>query len=177
MPSFRTAAGIALAGYIALFAQARSTMESSLRLERVFQAPPEKVFDAWTDPAAIRQWFPNGASVHWDGDPKVDARRGGRFDWKVIGDDNPRDIFHFRGAYREIRRPAKLVFTWNWESLPIDGVRGPGRTMVTIEFMAESSGTKIMLTQTGLPSEAARDAHDKGWKRCFNGIAKVAGQR
>lgn len=147
-------------------------MESSLRLERVFRAAPESVFDAWTDPIAIRQWFPDGASVHWDRDPKVDVR-GRRFDWKVVSDNHPHHIFNFRGAYLEITRPAKLVFTWNWASLPIDGVHGPGKTMVTIEFVPESSGTKILLTQTGLPSEAARDAHDKGWQRCFDGIAKV----
>jgi len=173
----RPALAAALGACLALSAQTKSSMDETLHLEHAFQAPPETVFDAWTDPAAIRQWFPDGAAVHWDGDPKVDARRGGRFDWRVVGDDNPRDIFHFRGAYCEITRPAKLAFTWNWSSLPIDRVHGPGKTLVTIEFAAANNGTKIVLTQTGLPSEAARDAHDKGWQRCFTGIAKIVERR
>lgn len=144
-----------------------------LRVEHTLQALPGKVFHAWINPAAIRRWFADLAPVHWDQDPTVDARPGGQLEWRVLSDENPQHAFHFRGTYLEVSPPVKLVFTWNWESLPIPGVHGPGQTVVTIELLSSSRGTKIVLTQTGLPDEAAREAHARGWQRCINGIAMV----
>jgi uncharacterized protein YndB with AHSA1/START domain len=144
-----------------------------LRLEHRFPASREKVFQAWVDRASVRRWFPDEARVHWVRNPKVNARPGGQLDWEVASDDEPREIFHFRGFYREVEASTKLAFTWSWKSLPIDGVHGPGQTAVSIRFVDDDGGTKIVLIQTGLPSEAARDAHDRGWRRCFKGIEKL----
>jgi len=79
-------------------------------------------------------------------------------------------VFHFHGPYREYRAPRKLSFTWEWESLPISGVEGPGNTLVTLKFVPAGKGKVVILTQTGFASQAARQAHEKGRKRCFDGI-------
>jgi NAD(P)-dependent dehydrogenase (short-subunit alcohol dehydrogenase family)/uncharacterized protein YndB with AHSA1/START domain len=147
----------------------------SLRLERTFEAPRASVFHVWTDPEAIKKWFVDSAPVHWSPEigPIVDARTGGSYRWRVVSDDNKKEAFEFHGTYREVRAPEKLAFTWEWETLPIDGVEGPGKTFVTIEFFEQAGSAKVVLTQTGFPSDAARDAHDRGWARCFRGIAKL----
>lgn len=70
-------------------------------------------------------------------------------------------------------RQARLAFTWEWGSLPIPGVEGPGNTLVTIEFVDKGKATAMILTQTGFSGEAARDAHEKGWNRCSDGIEQL----
>ena len=127
----------------------------------------------WTQPADVKKWFVHGARVHWSENPAIDARPGGQYRCSVVSNDNDAEIFAFRGTYREVERARKLVFSWEWHTLPIDGVEGPGNTLVVIEFVQQGTATKVVLTQTGLPNEAARDAHDKGWRRCFDGIASA----
>jgi uncharacterized protein YndB with AHSA1/START domain len=90
-----------------------------------------------------------------------------------VSDDNDHEVFAFHGMYREVKSDKKLVFSWEWQALPIDGVESPGNTLVTIEFLEQGHTTKVVLMQTDLPSEAAREAHDKGWQRCFNGIEEL----
>lgn len=158
-----------------ILAEAERTARSALRIEYTFEAPRAGVFHAWTDPEAIKKWFMDSAPVHWSPEtgPMVDARTGGSYRWRVVSDENDQEVFQFHGTYREVHAPEKLAFTWEWETLPIDGVEGPGKTLVTIEFFEQAASTKVVLTQTGFPGDAARDAHDRGWARCFRGIAKL----
>ena len=147
--------------------------DMNLRIVRTFAAPPGKVFRAWTDVESIKEWFPYKGNVHWSTQPTVDAKVGGYFSWSVVSDDNDTDVFHFHGTYRECRSPYKLTFTWEWESLPITGVEGAGNTLVAIEFIDKGKDTAVTLTQTGLASVEARNAHERGWNRCFDGIEHV----
>jgi len=151
---------------------AREAMRSTgiaLRLEHTFAAPRERVFRAWLDPEAIRRWFVYNVEAHWSPEPAVEAKTGGGFNWGVILDSD-KAAFRFHGTYREIKTPEKLVFTWVWDSLPIAGVDGPGNTVVSVEFLSQASETRIVLEQVGFPSEAAREAHQKGWERCLAGM-------
>jgi uncharacterized protein YndB with AHSA1/START domain len=107
----------------------------------------------------------------------LDARVGGKFDWNVVSDTNDREVFHFQGSYLEIRAGEKLVFTWDWQRLPIEGVDGPGRTVVEVTLAPEGDNTRLMLTQTGLTNEAARTAHERGWERCLDGMVQLLPKR
>jgi uncharacterized protein YndB with AHSA1/START domain len=153
--------------------EAESTAAYSLRVERTFAAPRDKVFRVWIDSEAVKQWFIHGAPVHWSQAPAIDARRGGHYSWSVASDDNNHEVFAFHGKYHEVKRGRKLVLSWEWQTLPIEGVESPGNTLLTIEFLEKGRTTKVVLTQTGLPGEEARNAHDKGWKRCFDGMEKL----
>jgi uncharacterized protein YndB with AHSA1/START domain len=44
---------------------------------------------------------------------------------------------------------------------------------VTLKFVPAGKGTIVILTQTGFGSQAARQAHEKGWNRCFDGIEQL----
>ena len=164
-----SAAAVAIASI-----RAASAAPLTLRLEHIFQASLEKLYRAWTDPAAISKWFIDSAAVHWLHRPLVDARCGGHFEWVVARDDCETEIFHFLGEYYELA-PDKIIFSWNWKALPIEGVDAPGNTMVSVELLSEGSATKIILTHSELPTEAALAAHKKGWERCFAGIMKFVG--
>ena len=154
-------------------AEAERAPGDSLRIERTFEAERTRVFQVWIEPGAVRKWFVHGATVHWNQDPELDAKAGGQYSWSVVSDDNDQAIFAFHGRYREVEPGKRLVFSWKWATLPIEGVNGPGNTLVTLDFSEHGRETKVVLTQTRLPSEAARNAHDKGWRRCFDGIDKV----
>jgi uncharacterized protein YndB with AHSA1/START domain len=160
----------AMGAQISSASEAMRSTGVALRLEDTFAAPRESVFRAWLDPEAIRRWFVHDVEAHWSPEPAIEAKTGGRFSWSVIRDSD-KAAFRFHGTYREIKTPEKLVFTWEWESLPISGVDGPGNTVVLVEFLSQGSETKIVLEQVGFPSEAAREAHQKGWERCLAGMS------
>ena len=148
-----------------------------LKVERLISASPADVFTLWTDPAAVHQWFIYSASVHWHAPLQLDARPGGGFDWCVVRDTNEREVFHFTGSFLEIRPHEKLAFTWDWQNLPIEGVGGPGRTVLEITFVQERNNTRVTLSQSGFANQAARAAHQKGWERCLEGIAELLSRR
>jgi uncharacterized protein YndB with AHSA1/START domain len=141
-----------------------------LRFVRVFDAPREKVSRAWTDPQPIHKWFVYRAPVHWIADPVAHLTPGGPSRFAVARDNDDTQAFKFHGAYQEVKPPERLVFTWDWEVLRDVG---PGNTTVTVEFLKQSGKTRLVLTREHLPSAATRDAFEKGWARCLDGIANL----
>jgi len=139
-----------------------------LRVHRVCAASRERVFRAWTDPNEIAKWFLPPTGARWIRSPEADARPGGRFSLDLTHEERH---FHFYGTYREVRAPERLVLVWAWNTLPI--FEGEGDTLVTIEFTERGAATEVVLTQEHLPSEAARDAFERGWARCFGEMAKL----
>lgn len=125
----------------------------SLTLRRRLNAPPRKVFAAWTDPAEIvRWWGPAGAETVL---AEADARVGGRFR-KITrtADGEEHDV---SGVYREVVPNEKLVFTWTWRDTP------ERESLVTVALRPDGDGTMLTLTQEQFFDEAARDGHRQGW--------------
>jgi uncharacterized protein YndB with AHSA1/START domain len=149
----------------------RQVGSDTLRLERSFPASRDQVFHAWIDEEAVKEWFLHDVNGRWspDSEPKIDARPGGHFRWGIVDDKG--ESFQFHGTYQRLRSKEEIAFTWKWDSLPIPGIDGPGNTRVVIEFSEQGGATKMVLAQSGFPNRAARDAHEKGWTRCLNGIA------
>jgi uncharacterized protein YndB with AHSA1/START domain len=96
--------------------EVRAGNDREIISERVFDAPREKVFAAMIDPELIPQWWGRrGSETVVD---KMDVREGG--DWRFLtGDcDSPEPEHAFRGTYREIAAPERLVQTFEWEGMP-----------------------------------------------------------
>jgi uncharacterized protein YndB with AHSA1/START domain len=81
--------------------------------ERVFDAPRERVFQAFTDPELIPQWW--GRRDDTTTVDKMDVREGG--DWRFVS-DGPDGTHAFRGTYRAIDPPASIEQTFEWEGMP-----------------------------------------------------------
>ena len=142
---------------------------TSLRLERSFSAPREKVFRLWTDPQAVAKWFLPPENAHWTELPTFDARPGGRFSLRLIARDESYDL---HGTFLEVQPPEKLVLNWQWDKdSPLAG--SPGNTRVTIEFSAHDERTDIVLTQFGFQNEESRGEYERGWNRCFREMDKL----
>lgn len=156
-----------------IYADAQSGERLTLQLKRSFASNAAQLFAFWTDPQAIKKWFVHAADVHWIEEPKMQARDGGRYSLGVARDGIEDEVFRFSGTYRQVIPGKRLVFSWNWESLPLDGVHGPGTTVVRVEFVGQGETTRVILTQSGLPNEAACAAHERGWERCFDGMKEL----
>ncbi|CAA9508300.1 MAG: Ligand-binding SRPBCC domain protein family [uncultured Solirubrobacterales bacterium] len=82
--------------------------------ERVFDAPRDRVWEAYTDPELIPQWWgPRHAAVSVD---VMDVRRGGA--WRFVHRDSEGNEVGFRGTYREVTPPERIVQTFEWEGMP-----------------------------------------------------------
>jgi uncharacterized protein YndB with AHSA1/START domain len=87
--------------------------EREIRIERVFDAPRDRVFAVYTDPALIPEWWgPRETRTIVD---EMDVRTGGR--WRFIVRDANGTETAFRGAYREVTPPERIVQTFEWEPM------------------------------------------------------------
>lgn len=145
-----------------------------LQLTRVFDAPRELVFKAWTDVNQFKQWFGaavcNGATFE---SARMDARVGGKYRLQVRRADG--EFFTTVGIYREVKPPERLVFTWQFEkdgSGDEFGEVEPPEMLVTVEFKAHGRQTELVLTHEKFASIESRDRHNEGWGRCLAELGK-----
>jgi uncharacterized protein YndB with AHSA1/START domain len=132
----------------------------SLTLKRRLNAPPAKVYAAWTEPAQIARWFgPQGAEVLR---AEADARVGGRY--RVVFRAPDGEQHDVRGVYREVVPNQKLVFTWAWISTP------ERESLVTVALKRDGDGTTLTLTHEQFFDEPARDRHRSGWSGALDNL-------
>ncbi len=143
-------------------------------ITRVFDAPRDRVWSAWTEPDRLKQWWgPKGFVVHTC---KVDLRPGGVFHYGMRAPDGS-DVWG-RFVYREIVAPKRLVFVVSFSD-PKGGVtrhpwseNWPLQTMSTVEFEEQGAG-KTRVTVRWIPHEASdmerktfaegRESMQQGW--------------
>jgi uncharacterized protein YndB with AHSA1/START domain len=143
-----------------------------LQLTRVFDAPRELVFTAWTHPDQFQQWF-GAAACEGSSVPsvKMDARVGGRYRLQVRRADG--EFYTTVGVYRDVKPPARLVFTWQFEKDGGGDDYGevePPEMLVTLEFKARGRQTELHLTHENFASPESRDRHEQGWTRCLDSL-------
>lgn len=129
--------------------------DETLVMARTFDAPPERVFAAWTDPQLLAQWWgPPGSVVK---EVQVDLQVGGSYRIAILHPEG--DLLIVSGVYREIQAAEILSFTWRWENPHMD----IGESLVTLEFRAEGEKTELHLSHALLPNAEARAGHAEGW--------------
>ena len=144
-----------------------------LVLERVIDAPPEKVFRAYTDPAILSQWF---APKPWSiTDAVVEPRPGGRFSFVMHGPDGER--FPNNGVFLEVVPNRRLIstdaFTSDWKPAgqPFMAARidleptGDGRTRYTATASHWSEATMKQHEQMGF---------HEGWGQVADQLNEIA---
>ena len=120
--------------------------DREIEMTRLFDAPRQLVFDAFTNPAHVPHWFgPRGWSVPVC---EIDLRPGGSWRYVLSGPDG--EEMGMSGVYREITPPERIVTTESFDDYP-------GESEVTAVFVED--GGKTTLTVTVLyPSKEVRDA-------------------
>jgi uncharacterized protein YndB with AHSA1/START domain len=133
----------------------------SLRLVRLIQAPPDKVYAALTDPDKMLRWWSPDAGPTIEA--TTDVRPGGRFEVTFRAEDGKAHTNY--GTYREVVIDRKLVFTWHWRA------SSEHESLVTILLEPWHGGTRLTLVHEGLPTDADRDDHRDGWS---SGLEKLS---
>ncbi len=88
--------------------------DREIHVERIFEAPRDRVFAAYTDPELIPEWWgPRGTAAIVD---RMDVRAGG--DWRFVIRNSDGSETGFRGTYREVTAPERIVQTFEWEGMP-----------------------------------------------------------
>jgi uncharacterized protein YndB with AHSA1/START domain len=136
----------------------------TVRVTHRFSASPERVFDAWLDPARAGKFLfatPTGKMVRVE----VDARVGGKF--AFVDRRDGEDVEHI-GEYLEIDRPRRLVFTFGVPKY------SSVITRVIIDVVPLGTGCELTLTHEGvLPDYASRT--EAGWTGILKGLEATLG--
>lgn len=143
----------------------------NLILKRVFSAPPEKVFRAWTEPALLKKWF---APLPWTTvKVETDVREGGASLVVMRSPDGKEYPNH--SVYLEVAKNERLVFTvafttaWELSEKPF--------MLVELKFEAQGENTNYS-ARVHHWSIADREAHEKmgfhqGWVTCAEQLAAL----
>ncbi len=122
--------------------------DRTIVMRRVFKAPREVVFDAWTKPVHLARWYGmRGSSLSVC---IVDLKPGGL--WRMVIRESDGQDYGFGGKYFEVIRPERLEHTYVFDPYPDDDA------MVTVTFETVEGGT--LLTETTVHASAeGRDGH------------------
>ncbi len=108
-----------------------STADREIVTTRLFDAPPELVFEAWTDPRHLTQWWgPNGFTTTIE---KMDVRPGGV--WRMIMHGPDGKNYPNESVFREVVRPVRLVYAHI----------SPPRFEVTVTFEEQAGKTALTM--------------------------------
>jgi uncharacterized protein YndB with AHSA1/START domain len=148
-------------------------MTFELRLERVYDAPPEVVFDAFVAPEAQEQ-------LHGSGQPgwrvsrcETDVRVGGTSIYEMGMEGQEPDVE--TRVFNVVDRPHRLVFRHSMKSAEWDG--RVIETEMTITFEDQDGSTLLTMVQTGFESEEVRDDFLHGWPAYLDTLRSTVGAR
>ncbi len=142
------------------------TGETSLTATRVFDAPRDLVFAAWTVPEHIKAWggCPGGTLLEVSVDLRVGGEYRNRMRIEGVGEVT------LVGAFTEVDVPRRIVYTMGPDPA-MEGESFPTST-VTIDFIAKGQQTEVRLHHSGLVTDEMRGGVNEGWQ---NGFEKLVG--
>ena len=140
------------------------TDTQTLHIERTFQAPVEKVFDAWTSEEVLRRWWRVEAGWETSG-AEVDLRVGGAVR-VVMRDPAKGSDVGGGGTYTEVDPPHRLAFTWTWDG-------DTRQTLIEIDFEEADGATNVRFTHSLLWDEEAARRHEYGWNKLFDNFERM----
>jgi uncharacterized protein YndB with AHSA1/START domain len=137
-----------------------------LVITRIFDAPRELVFKAWTDPRHLVNWMgPRGFRSTVE---RSDLRAGGAYRIHMRGPEG--DDHWTQGVFREIAEPERLVMAGSWADA--HGNPTSPETVLTITLEEDSGKTRMTLHQAIFGSVTARDEHRGGWNSSLDRLAE-----
>jgi len=142
-----------------------ASSDRELVITRLFDAPRELVFKAWTEPERLMRWWgPRGFTMTFC---KMDLRRGGAYRFEMR---SPEGTEHrSAGVFQDVVEPERLVLSGAW----VDAEGKPGHeTVLTLTFADHDGKTMLTLHQAVFESVTARDSHHGGWSSSMDCLAE-----
>ncbi len=158
-----------LAGWGGSLPQLADLLELRLTLKQQVNASPQRVFDALLDPKLVCQWMGPRIMVKTCDVMLMEPHIGGRYRIKMEkrpdAPTGPGTLF-VAGAYQEIDRPNRLVYSWMWEDQNHE-------SRVTFELTARAGGTEVTLIHDGFANVESKQGHERGWTASLQQLAAV----
>ncbi len=130
--------------------------ELKITLEQKFNVPVERVYEAWTNPDQLKQWWkPMNNTIK---EIINDLKEGGHVSYIFEGNK-----LRISGEYVRVKENELLEYTWNWE-LPDDPVKNSSYKL-TIQFVGEGNGSSIHVMQDAFVNDEGMLPHYEGWKK------------
>ncbi|MEK6744199.1 MAG: SRPBCC domain-containing protein [Nitrospirota bacterium] len=165
---------------VTLHKTATKPVEKELVISRVFNAPREQVWKAWTEPEQMKRWWgPKGFTAPAS---TIDLRVGGKYLSSMRSPEGQE--FWSTGVYREIVPLSRIVCTdsfadANGNVVPAShyGMEGgwPLELQITVTFEDIGGKTIMNLRHAGVPAGQMRDLCETGWKESFDKLAEILG--
>jgi len=128
-----------------------------IELQRRFRASPERIFRAWTQPAALREWWcPPGWVA---GEIEINLRIGGNYRIAMSRAGGPGAGISVSGQFLEVKPPERLVYTWRWEGAFAE----MPETLVMLELSGSDNETLLTLRHDNFTDLGLRQQHRSGW--------------
>ena len=144
----------------------QSDIGLTLVVRRTIRASAERLFDAWTRPEQLVQWWVlKGAHCPH---AEVDLRVGGRYRIGNQFGDCP--VIWISGQFESIERPVELVYSWIIEPAAAE-------PRVSVSFEEDGGVTEVVLVHERIADAASRDQHAAGWDGCLDGLATLVVSR
>jgi uncharacterized protein YndB with AHSA1/START domain len=143
-----------------------------LRIERVIDAPPEVVFDAFVDPDAQKELYDDVTDPTWIVESELDLRVGGT--WTIVFGKAGKEPYRETNRFSEVDRPRRIVF--DSTLFMVDDGRDV-ETTVTVTFEDRDGKTFLTIVQTGFQREADRDGIQGGWPSILDALERVVASR
>jgi uncharacterized protein YndB with AHSA1/START domain len=137
-----------------------ASVAREITITRVFAAPRELVWKAWTDPDQLAVWWGKRGWTAVRSTIEMDVRRGGAFSLFSVADDDGREM-RSAGVYREVVEPERLVLD------------DPDGALATVTFTDLGDGrTKMVFHATLATTRQIRDAAEDGLSSAFDRLAE-----
>jgi uncharacterized protein YndB with AHSA1/START domain len=144
--------------------------EYGLTMKRVFDASRERVWREWTEPEAFADWFGGPQSEVPLDSVSMDVRPGGAWRLTMFAGPGRREM-HWRGEYREVAEPERLVFTVT------DQPQDDRFELCTVVLTDLGDGrTEMLFEQRGHMRPEQYEATEKGWGGFFDRVAERLAQ-
>ena len=139
--------------------------EPGITITRIFDAPRERVWKEWIEPERFSDWF-GGPAVVPLATVEMDVRPGGSWRLTMFADPGRREI-NWRGEYREVVEPERLVFTIS------DQPGDDAFELITVVLTDLGDGrTEMFFQQRGVLSAEQYKHTEQGWGGFFDRIAE-----
>lgn len=136
----------------------------TLRMQRTFAAPAQRVFGAFTSEEVMRRWW--HVEPDWETPvAEVDLRVGGKL--RVVMHNPHEDVrYGGGGEYTEVDPPSRLAFTWVWDDAPAR------EQLIEIDFEESDGITTVRFTHSNLWDEESVASHEEGWGGAFDNLRR-----
>ena len=144
-------------------------MSHDVKLERVYDAPPELVFDAFTDPEAQKELYADAPD--WIVASECDLRVGGR--WTISFGPPGTEPARETNVFQVVDRPRRLVYMSTMKLADGSSVE----TGMQVAFEEQDGQTRLTIVQSGFPTAERRDEFAGGWASILDQLGRVVTAR